>query len=187
MSPVKLDYGRYVSNKLWNLFRLYANYSQDVDSISYTTKSPLKLVDRYILSKCEVVAREMEKSLDEFDVETACLTSVDFLLNSVCDLYLLLSAIISSFVEYAKPDLKGELSNKVHTLDVFRVVLFHVLNQLHLFLPHETEEINSQLTDPFISLLQQRYFTVGNELRRDLVDTEAIQRVEVLIYSCNHN
>ena len=187
MSPVKLDYGRYVSNKLWNLFRLYANYSQDVDSISYTTKSPLKLVDRYILSKCEVVAREMEKSLYAFYVESACLTSVDFLLNSVCDLYLLLSAIISSFVEYAKPDLTGELSNKVHTLDVFRVVLFHVLNQLHLFLPHDTEEINSQLTDPFISLLQQRYFTVGNELRRDLVDTEAIQRVEVLIYSCNHN
>lgn len=45
------------------------------------------MVERYILSKCETVAREMESDLDSFDVEKACQKSTDFLLNVVCDLY----------------------------------------------------------------------------------------------------
>ena len=87
ISPVKLEYGRYISNKLWNVFRYYLNYSQDVSVPIDSVTQGASLVERYILSKCETVAREMESDLDSFDVEKACQKSTDFLLNVVCDLY----------------------------------------------------------------------------------------------------
>lgn len=83
-------------------------------------------------------------------------------------------------MEFVKADLKGNSETKVHSLGVFKTVLFHILNQLHLFLPHETEEINSQLTQPFCSLLEQKYFTKDNSLRHGTVDADAISKVDVV-------
>lgn len=83
---MKLEYGRYISNKLWNLLRLYVNYSQDVNTPIICVTRGSSLVDRFILSKCEAVAREMESDLGSFDVEKACQKSTDFLLSVVCDL-----------------------------------------------------------------------------------------------------
>lgn len=82
-------------------------------------------------------------------------------------------------MEFVKADLKGSSPAKIHSLGVFRSVLSHVLNQLHLFMPHETEEINSQLVQPFQSLLEQKYFTKGNFLRCGTVDRDAMIQVNV--------
>lgn len=84
---MKLEYGRYISNKLWNLFRLFVNYSQDVSVPIHCVTQGSTLVDKFILSKCETVAQEMESDLGNFDVEKACQKATDFLLNVVCDLY----------------------------------------------------------------------------------------------------
>lgn len=69
------------------MFRYYLNYSQDVSAPIHSVTQGASLIERYILSKCEMVAREMESDLDSFDVEKACQKSTDFLLNVVCDLY----------------------------------------------------------------------------------------------------
>lgn len=91
---------------------------------------------------------------------------------------------MNSYVEFVKADLKGNSETKIHSLGVFKTVLSHVLNQLHLFLPHETEEINSQLPQPFCSLLEQKYFTKDNVLRRGAIDPDAISKVEVFSLAC---
>ena len=91
---------------------------------------------------------------------------------------------MNSYVEFVKADLKGNSETKIHSLGVFKTVLSHVLNQLHLFLPHETEEINSQLPQPFCSLLAQKYFTTDNLLRRGAIDSDAISKVEVFSLVC---
>lgn len=91
---------------------------------------------------------------------------------------------MNSYVEFVKADLKGNSETKIHSLGVFKTVLSHVLNQLHLFLPHETEEINSQLPQPFCSLLAQKYFTKDNLLRRGAIDSDAISKVEVCSLVC---
>lgn len=62
------------------------NYSQDVSAPIHSVTQGSTLVEKYILSKCEAVAREMEGDLDMYDVEKACQKSTDFLLNVVCDL-----------------------------------------------------------------------------------------------------
>ena len=87
-------------------------------------------------------------------------------------------------MEFVKADLKGNSEAKIHSLGVFRTVLSHVLNQLHLFLPHETEEINSQLPQPFCSLLEQKYFTKDNLLRRGAIDPVVMRKVEVFSLVC---
>lgn len=88
MNPLKLEYGRYVTNKLWNLFRFYINYSNDLQEIipAINPKESLSTVEQYILHKSESVAREIEKNMNQLNVEMACQTSVNFLLTTVCDL-----------------------------------------------------------------------------------------------------
>ena len=89
INPIKLEYGRYVSNKLWNLFRFFANYEQDMKKVipAMDPKSAqLSAVEQYIVSKSESVARSIEEDMKKLDVESACQSSVNYLLNSVCDL-----------------------------------------------------------------------------------------------------
>lgn len=90
MTPVKLEYGRYISNKLWNLFRFYQNYAADDHTQSIHPLSDgegLSEVEKYIISKCEMVAREEEGLLREMQVAKACEVVVTHLLDDVCDLY----------------------------------------------------------------------------------------------------
>ena len=90
INPIKLEYGRYVSNKLWNLFRFFANYEQDMKKVIPAMNpkvANLSTVEQYIISKSESVARSIENDMKKLDVESACQSSVNYLLNSVCDLY----------------------------------------------------------------------------------------------------
>ena len=89
MSPIKLEYGRYVSNKLWNLFRFYINYSNDIDgeiTAIHPQTEKMSTVERYIINKSEGIAREIENHMNALNVESSCQIGITFLLNSVCDL-----------------------------------------------------------------------------------------------------
>ena len=90
MSPIKLEYGRYVSNKLWNVFRFYMNYASEMKEeirIIQPEESGLNLIEQYMINKAEITAREIEKNMNELNVENSSQIAVQFLLNSVCDLY----------------------------------------------------------------------------------------------------
>ena len=91
-----------------------------------------------------------------------------------------------SYVEYAKPTLKkGLLSQQIdeesiqkkhQMLCVFNYVLQTVLCQLHPFLPFETEEIFSHLSDR--TILTTNYFTSQSELRVNNINRTLIRQVE---------
>ena len=90
MSPIKLEYGRYISNKLWNVFRFYMNYASEMKEeirIIQPEESGLNLIEQYMINKAEITAREIEKNMNELNVENSSQIAVQFLLNSVCDLY----------------------------------------------------------------------------------------------------
>ena len=90
MSPIKLEYGRYVSNKLWNVFRFYMNYASEMKEeirMIQPEESGLNLIEQYMINKAEITAREIEKNMNELNVENSSQIAVQFLLNSVCDLY----------------------------------------------------------------------------------------------------
>ena len=90
MSPIKLEYGRYVSNKLWNVFRFYMNYASEMKEeirMIQPEESGLNLIEQYMINKAEKTAREIEKNMNELNVENSSQIAVQFLLNSVCDLY----------------------------------------------------------------------------------------------------
>lgn len=85
MSPVKLEHGRYVANKLWNLFRFFHNYAQD-ESRNIVPKEGVSLVERYMTNKGESVAREESRFFEELEISRACETAVNHLLHDICDL-----------------------------------------------------------------------------------------------------
>lgn len=76
MGPVKLEHGRYVANKLWNLFRFFHNYAQD-ESREIVPKEGVSPVDRYMTNKGESVAREESRFFEEFEISRACETAVN--------------------------------------------------------------------------------------------------------------
>ena len=89
MNPIKLEYGRYVSNKLWNLFRFYMNYSNDLETpieVMNPRMDALSPIEQYMMNKSELVARSIQQSMDELNIESSCGTAVHFLLTTVCDL-----------------------------------------------------------------------------------------------------
>lgn len=88
MSPIKLEYGRYISNKLWNVFRFYMNYASEIEEIKpiQPEESGINLIEQYMINKAEITAREIEKNMNELNVENSSQIAVQFLLNSVCDL-----------------------------------------------------------------------------------------------------
>ena len=86
MGPVKLEHGRYVANKLWNLFRFFHNYAQD-ESREIVPKEGVSPVDRYMTNKGESVAREESRFFEEFEISRACETAVNHLLHDICDLW----------------------------------------------------------------------------------------------------
>lgn len=107
MTPMKLEYGRYVTNKLWNLFRFYINYASDLSGeipVVCPEKESLSTVEQYILNKSEMVAREIERNMNELNVELSCQTSVTYLLNTVCDLYGFLIILILALLSIANLD-----------------------------------------------------------------------------------
>ena len=88
LSLSKLEYSRYVTNKLWNLFRFYVNYSSD-DKLAIhpiSSHDDFSPVEKYIISKCELVAREEERLLEELNVSKACELVMNHLLTDICDL-----------------------------------------------------------------------------------------------------
>ena len=89
MSPIKLEYGRYISNKLWNVFRFYMNYASEIEEEIkpiQPDESGINLIEQYMINKAEITAREIEKNMNELNVENSSQIAVQFLLNSVCDL-----------------------------------------------------------------------------------------------------
>lgn len=89
MTPVKLEYCRYVTNKLWNLFRFYLNYAADNQFPIHPVihNEGFSAVEEYIISKCETVAREEEMLLGDLNVSKACDLVISHLLTDICDLY----------------------------------------------------------------------------------------------------
>ena len=85
MSPVKLEHGRYVANKLWNLFRFFHDYAQD-EWRNIVPKEGVSLVERYITDKGESVAREESRCFEEWEMARAGATAVNHLLHDICDL-----------------------------------------------------------------------------------------------------
>ena len=134
--PEKLELASNFANKLWNASKfVLGNISENVDE-NYLKSSEipgnLSYEDKWILSKLNVVIKEVTNNIENYDIGVALQKIYDFTWNEFCDWY----------IEMVKPRLYDENSKtKDPALWTLNKVLINTLKLLHPVMPFMTEEI----------------------------------------------
>ena len=131
------------ANKVWNASRfIMMNIEKaDVKDVDLNT---LTLADRWILSKVNVLAKDMTENLDKFELGIAASKVYDFIWEEFCDWY----------IEMVKPRLyNDEDETKAAALWTLKTVLINALKLLHPYMPFVTEEIFTTLQDEEESIM----------------------------------
>jgi valyl-tRNA synthetase len=123
-SDAKVQQGRDLSNKLWNASRLILLNTAAVEA----QPQPLRIEDRWILSRMEHTIASVTEKLDTYDFAHAAQEAYAFFWSELCDWYL----------EIAKPRLY-EKEPEVSANLLW--VLERTLALLHPLMPFITEEV----------------------------------------------
>ncbi|MBQ3102102.1 valine--tRNA ligase [bacterium] len=119
LSDERFEYGRNFANKVWNASRFVL---MNIENPEDNELKNLNLADKWILTRLNNVAREIEENFKNFRIGEVAHILYDFFWNDYCDWYIELSKIQ-----------KNEA--------VLTYVLDMTLRMLHPIMPHITEEI----------------------------------------------
>ncbi|MDR2878382.1 MAG: valine--tRNA ligase [Fusobacteriales bacterium] len=127
-----LEMGANFSNKIWNASKFVLQNLEDFDYKTSTADLEFKLEDRWILSKLQNTAKDVNNALDGYELDMAAKTAYEFFRGEFCDWY----------VEAAKTRVYGEDEQDKKTAQwVLRYILDNGLKLLHPFMPFITEEL----------------------------------------------
>src|SRR5574344_629053 len=121
---------RNFANKLWNASR-FVHMNIDDYNVQNDLPEELALEDKWIISKLNAVAKEVNENLEKFELGIAVQKIYDFIWDCYCDWY----------IELAKPRLQNDDSSATNAREVLVWVLDRSLRLLHPFMPFITEEI----------------------------------------------
>jgi len=174
---IKFDIGRTEGfrnfcNKIWNAAR-YAMMNTESKDVAATLldKTQLSIADKWIISRFEHAAKEIETAMADYRFDIASQTLQEFIWNEYCDWYL----------ELSKPILWDDGNNPERAATTRRVLLSTLeksLRLLHPFMPFITEEIWQriapmlQIDGPSIMLQPYPEFEISN------LDTDAEASIE---------
>ncbi len=129
----RLENSRNFLNKLWNASRFILMNLDEDESNSLIMLTP---ADKWIISKVNTLAKEVEENLENYDLGLAASKIQDFLWDEYCDWY----------IEMVKPRLynKDDKTRKA-ALWTLKEVLINALKLLHPFMPFITEELFTNL------------------------------------------
>lgn len=147
----KVKSSRNFANKIWNAARfIMMNLPEDfkVD----TLPENLNVEDKWIISKFNTLAKEINDNLDKFELGVAVQKLYDFIWDVYCDWY----------IELTKPRIiaGGETAITAQTVLVW--VMKGMLKLLHPFMPFITEEIWQALVNDKTAIMVSN-FPVYNE------------------------
>ena len=130
-----VEAARNFANKLWNASRfvLMNLGSESLKDISLNDLEPnLELCDRWILSRFNQTALQVNQQITSYSLGEAARTLYEFIWGDFCDYY----------IELVKPRLQSDLSTSQQAAQsVLLSVLKGTLTLLHPYMPHVTEEI----------------------------------------------
>lgn len=167
-------------NKLWNASRFALMNMDGYDAERFeaqrANKKSWSLADRWILSRLQSVAAEVDTALENFRFSDAASAIYQFVWYQLCDWY----------IELAKPYLlPGDPQDAVRSArrhivqGVLATVLEQTMRLLHPFAPYVTEEIWQKLPKP-AQLPESLMVTVYPKGDDSFVDREAERDMEKL-------
>ncbi len=131
-SNEKVEASRNFANKLWNASRFILMNLDGSEQPAHLPKAEdLATEDKWILSKFNALAKEINSNIDSFELGTAIAKLYEFVWDQFCDWY----------IEVAKIRLQegGAAAETARTVLIY--VIDGILKLLHPFMPFITEEI----------------------------------------------
>ena len=159
-SDEKVKASRNFANKLWNATRfIMMNLPEDFE-VTGELPEHLELEDKWLVSKLNKLAKEVNENLEKFELGVAVSKLYDFIWDVYCDWY----------IELTKPRINagGKTAESAQTILVWAII--RILKLLHPFMPFITEEIWQALKGG-TPLMLERFPVYENEL--DYPDEEA--------------
>ena len=146
-----VEAGRNFANKIWNASRFVLMNLKDEgeDEISFPAFKPdrdldnLNRADRWILHRYTETLKEVNSSLEVYELGEAARLVYEFLWNDYCDWYL----EMSKHYLYIKESSDKAIQDKQRTRGLLVYLLDGVMRMLHPFMPFISEEIWQQLPD----------------------------------------
>jgi len=134
--PEKIETAGNFANKIWNAAKFVLMNLEDYNENYEIDYNNLKEEDKWILSKLNTLAKEVEININNYDLGVAIDKIQGFIWNEFCDWYI---EIVKTRL-YAKED-----SSRPVAQYVLNKVLGDSLKLLHPFMPFVTEKIYKQL------------------------------------------
>jgi valyl-tRNA synthetase len=128
---------RNFANKIWNAARFCLLNSEGAGVDEQILKQPTALHDRWIISRLNKTARDLNAAIDSYEFHGAVQSLYHFFWDDFCDWY----------IELTKADVTAEQDSALRTEARSRLltVLEHALRLLHPFMPYITEELWQRL------------------------------------------
>ncbi len=126
-------------NKIWNAARYVLMNCEDYN-YDKSEKVELSLVDRWIISRFQQAAKDVNDAIDNYRFDIASQSLYEFVWNEYCDWYL----------ELSKPVLWDENADealKQGTRQTLLLILENILRLAHPLMPYITEEIWQLIKD----------------------------------------
>ena len=168
----RLEASRNFLNKLWNASRfVLMNLEEDLPK---EMPSHLTSADKWILSKVNTLAEDVEENMEGYELGIAAQKVHDFLWDEYCDWY----------IEMVKPRLYNKQDDtRIAALWTLKTVLLTALKLLHPFMPFITEElflnIQNEQESIMISewpVLNPQWVFTENEKEIDMIK-EAVRNI----------
>jgi valyl-tRNA synthetase len=126
----KVKAARNFANKLWNASRfIMMNLPEDFQFSGLP--ATLTLEDKWLISKFNRLAKEVNENLEHFELGVACTKLYDFIWDVFCDWY----------IELTKPRIQAGGEAMASAQAVLVWAMQGILKLLHPFMPFITEEI----------------------------------------------
>ncbi|WP_064590406.1 valine--tRNA ligase [Streptobacillus moniliformis] len=164
-----IEMGHTFANKIWNASKFVISnlegFKEDISILDLD----FKLEDQWILSKLQLASRNINKEMEEYNIDTSAKIAYEFFRNDFCDWYL----------EIAKTRIYGVDENYIDRQTaqwILRHVLDNGLRLLHPFMPFVTEEIWQKIKSYGESIMLVEY----PEEDKGLLNLEVIKEFDYL-------
>lgn len=165
--PEKVEAARNFANKIWNATRFALLNFDDEPDFSKIDPERFTAEDKWILSACNTLIREVTENLEKFELGIALAKVYDFLWDCFCDWY----------IEFVKPRLfDAAAPARLEAQYVLNDVLIRCLKLLHPFMPFITEELYQSLYKDAESIMISKWpeYDPAREYPEEEKDTELV-------------
>lgn len=177
LNEQRLEASRNFANKLWNASRFVMSYLEEakVPGDWHQPPKPVHRQDRWIVSRLNRVAEDVQRQMEDYNFGEAQRTVHDFMWHEYADWY----------IEMAKIRMRNEPDGP-SPLPYLAYVLEQVLRLLHPFMPYITEEIWQTLLEllpPAPEMPDALIIAAYPGVDKALIDDEAEEEIGIIAES----